>query len=302
MASKAYQDAKNSNSLPRLSSVAVKIIHLAGHDRAPARDVSAIVETDPALASCLLKYVNSPLVGVSRRVSCVAQAVAMLGVEVVKNLAIGASLISRGRSIRCTTFDYEAFRSESVARAVIVRRFAHRVNGCSTDEGFTCGLLCQIGRLAFASAFPETYDHVLGLVGPDDARALDEAEREAFRINHNEFAAEMMAEWHLPEVLCDAVRCQDSPEDHSLDPASDLGRLARLLNLAGLLSGILTQSRVYRADLTMAITKAHRLDVNPDAVVNILDTIGDEWCDLGAILDVGTRSVPPFAELYVRAI
>ncbi len=298
MASKAYQKVKATNALPSPSSVALEIMRLASNDRATLRDVATVVETDPDLASRLLKYVNSPLVGVSRHIASVQQAVALLGLEVVKGFALGASLISRGRKVACARFDYEAFRSESVARAVIVRHFSLRLNDYPADAAFTCGLLCQTGRLAFATAFPEAYAHALSLAAADDPRQLIETEREAFDFDHNDLAAAMMADWHLPAIFRDAVRYQDSPDEHNLDLTSDLGQLAQLLNLAGVLSLVLTRSRIHRETMTTVVDRADRLDVTRDALANIFDSISEEWCAHGAIFDVGTRKVPPFVELY----
>ena len=301
MASKAYQTAMATNALPSPSSVVLEIMRLARDNQATLSDVATVVETDPALASRLLKYANSPLAGVSRRIASVSQAVALLGLEVVKGLALGASLISRGRKVPCARFDYEAFRSESVARAVVVRHFAHRLNNCPADVAFTIGLLCQIGRLAFATAFSEAYGHTLSLVAADASRQLTQTEREVFDVDHNDLAAEMMTDWHLPTIFSEAVRSQDSPDEHNLYPATDLGQLVQLLNMSGALSLILTRPSIRRETMTTVINRANRLDVRPDDLGPIFDSIGEEWCALGAILDVETRKVPPLAELLAQA-
>lgn len=278
----------------------MEIVRLASDREVSLNEIATVVETDPGLASRLLRYINSPLAGVSRQVTSVSHAVVFLGAEVVKAVAL-CSLLSPSAKMACAAFDYEAFRSESVARAVVLRHLAHKLKNYSPDEAFTCGLLSQIGRLGLAMAYPTTYEHVLSLVTQDDRRRLSEVEREVFDIDHNELAAEMMADWHLPTVVCDAVRWQDSPDEHGGDRGSTMALLTKMLNLSGPLSSILTEARIDGDTLAAAIAQANRLGVRPDVFAQVLDSINIEWCALGTILGVKTRKVPPFAELYVQA-
>ncbi len=301
MSSSAYDRIKASHQLPSPTGVALRILQLARNDDSTVEQIAAAVESDPAIASRLLKVVNSPLIGMPRQIASVRRAVALSGIRPVTSLALGFSLVSDHRKGKCPSFDYELFWSDSAARAVAARRLAHHLKGFAPDEAFTCGLLCQIGRLALATAFPEDYSHILQKATRDDGDELLEQEKSAFGLNHNELAAELMADWRLPAVFCEAVRNQVAPDAGAFDEDSRALRFAQILHLARSIALVLTSPTVYRDTLSALAEEAHRLDITPYLCHEMLDAIAREWLEVGDILSVRTRPVPPLAEIYAQA-
>jgi len=153
----AYQKLKETNALPSPTGVALELLRLTANEYTSIDAIIAAVESDPALAGRVLKLVNSAFAGVSRRVAAVSVAVRLLGTRTLKNLALGLSLLSNNRNGSCQAFDYEAFWSESLARAVAARQIAAQLANFPPDEAFTTGLLSKIGRLALATAQPQEY-------------------------------------------------------------------------------------------------------------------------------------------------
>ena len=91
--------------------IALALFSLARDERPTALGVAAVVYKDSAIASRPLKYVNSPLAGLSRKVASLLHEVALLGIHTVKSIALGLSLVSRTRKGRCEKFNCEAFCS-----------------------------------------------------------------------------------------------------------------------------------------------------------------------------------------------
>jgi len=301
MASLAYQKLKDTNALPSPAGVALELLRLANDEKATIEAVTAVVEPDPALAGRLLKLVNSPFAGVPRQVASVSLAVRLLGMRTVKNLALGLSLVSNNHSGRCRAFDHGLFWSESLARAVAARGIASRCKNFSPDEAFTAGLLSQIGRLALASAHPDDYARVLESTSPDDVHGLLDAERAAFGIDHNELSVEMMADWRLQEVFCEAVRFQDRPKAESPSSKTRGDELARVLHSAGSVASLLVQPTVCPETLEAIVDEAADLGIPDEAFHQLFDAIGDEWRETGTIFSVSTREVPPLEQLRVNA-
>ena len=301
MRNPAYEKIKQAGALPSPTGVALEILRLTGDEGATIEAISAAIESDPAMAARLLKLVNSPLAGVARKIASVSSAVKLLGMRTVRSLALGFSLISNNRQGPCKGFDYETFWSDSLARAVTVRSVVRRLKNFATDEAFTVGLLSKIGRLALATAYPEAYAYALGLVEADLPGELVKIEQEVLEIDHNELSAEMLADWHLPEVFCDAVRHQDPTAPGVLEPGSRAEQLARILHLAGSLAPMMTHPKVYRDSLSHLVNQANRLGIKPDVFPELFDSVGHEWREAGAILSVTTRSVPSLAEIYAQA-
>lgn len=300
MSKAAYKAIKQTNALPSPTGVALEILRLANDESTTIEQLTATVETDPAISSRLLRLVNSPLAGLARRVSSISGAIKLLGIRTVKNLALGFSLVADNREGACAGFDYDTFWSDSLGRAVAARVIAHRTKGFPPDEAFAAGLLSQIGRLALATVFPETYAYALNLAQEGDVAQLLKTEREVLEIDHNELAAEMFADWYLPESFQVAVRAQDGGE---VEPAADSpgGRLTRILHLAGSVAAVLADPVVYREALAAMVNEAHRLGIRPDILPADFDLIGTEWRETGTVFSVPARRVPPLAEIYAQA-
>ncbi len=297
-----YERIKRCGALPSPTESAQDLLRIANDESATIADIAAVVARDPATASRILKLVNSPLAGLSRKIASIPQAVSLLGLRTVACVAIGFSLIAQSKDGPCVAFDYKAFWSGSVGAGVAARHIAGRLKHVSADELFTYGLLCQIGRLAFAGAFPTSYTHAIHLANVSISGDLNEIERDMYELDHNELAAEMMADWRLPAVFCEAVRLQDSPGSEELDPGSDVAQLARILHSSVKIARILVGPSVPKAVLTSATVQAGRLGLGPELFANAFDSIGHEWQTIGPIFDVATRTVLPLAEIYSREV
>lgn len=298
----AYERIKEKCVLPSPTAVALEIIGVASDASATIADVASIVEKDPATASRLLKLVNSPFAGASRSIASIPEAVSLLGLEAVTSTAAGFSLISQYREGSCHAFDYSGFWSGSVAAGVAAGHIAHRLRQVSPDESFSCGLLCQIGGLAFATAYPKAYAYALGTADPAGSPDLKEFEREMFELDRNELAAEMMTDWGLPSDLCEAVRYQDCPGSEHLDPDSRVGQIARTLHLAVALSNILIRRPVSRGVLSSVIREARRIGLHFEMFAHVFDSIGRKWQTYATIFGVEARPVPTLGEIYSREL
>jgi len=255
-----------------------------------------VIESDPALSLKILKIANSPLVGSSGRVGSLTRATVMLGFRTVASLTLGLSLLSEGRKGSCTAFDYDGFWSQSLARAVTACQLAKAHRMFAPDEAFTCALLSQIGRLAFASAYPERYTEVLHAIA-DDTGGLGRLETEVFGIDHHELTAEIMSDWHLPELFVLAVRHQDQPKQQTAPRVSRVDAFTRLLHLSGLIAAAMTDSVLQCESLSRINEEAQRLGIDIHALHGVFESLGDRWRQAGQIFSIPTGDTPSLAEI-----
>ncbi|MFQ5494555.1 MAG: HDOD domain-containing protein [Phycisphaerae bacterium] len=299
MGSAIYETIKASRDLPSPTGVALKVLELAQREESTAGQIAAVVETDPALASRLLKLVNSSHSGLTRPIASIQRAVALLGNRTVTNLALGFSLVSNHRSGRCERFEYEAFWSESLGRAVAARHLADCYTGLAPDDVFAVGLLCQIGRLALATAFPGRYAEVLEASPGGEPAVLSAVELSEFGINHNELAQEMMSDWRLPDAYCRATRTQDAPDKVGEECEAQVAPLARILHLSGAVAGLLTVGEASR--LMDLETMLGSLNAPVEEFGPLFEVVAREWAAAAAILSVRSRRVPSLSEIYAAA-
>ena len=298
--SEVYDKIKAAGNLPTPSRKAFQVFRLANDPEIDIADLVAVIKTDPAITTRILKIANSAYYKTLKPIGSVQDATIRLGLNMVKKISLGISLIADRKKGLCPNFDYELFWSDSLARAVAAHNIADvRQSPFNSDEAFTVGLLSQIGRLGLALAFPKEYGQVLEKVRGHNLKALSEEEKKTFGIDHNDLAAEMMADWHLPEVFCKAVRFQDSLGDEEfLAPGSPEYELAVLLQWPAKMSHLLTCNEVERDYVEDMVQEAERMGLSGNKLAQRFDTITHEWVDMGKILEVKIRKVLSWHEIY----
>jgi diguanylate cyclase (GGDEF)-like protein len=273
-------ELKATNQLPSPAGVALAILRLAESELATRQEIARALQTDPALPGRVLKLANSVAAGRARAVTSVREAVTHLGVRLVRNVALGFSLVSQTGQGACRAFDYAGFWSRSLAMGVAAQGAAAYTARIAPAEAFTCGLLAQVGRLALASVYPEAYGPVLARGG--DPADLVRLEREAFATDHNELTSAMLRDWGLPEVCVEAARLRARARVFRLqeEVRRDKEELRRCMAELGV-----ANRKLQQAALTDALTGLYNRRY-------ALDRLDQEWA-------AATRSGAPLACLLV---
>src|SRR3972149_9835519 len=164
--------------MPTPPSVVLRLLELTRRMDVTVREIADTVALDPGLSAKILRFVNSPMAGVGREVTSLPQAVALMGIQGVKMMALSFSVLSGRNGPRCSGFDRQQFALESLACGVSARVLATLANLGSAQEAFVAGLLRQLGRSAIASAMPTEYARVLASSrkAPRDLPGLEMAE------------------------------------------------------------------------------------------------------------------------------
>ncbi len=299
-----YKEIKRTRKLPSPDMTALEIYRLANKEDIDYTKLRKVVEKDPAIASRVMQLANSAFYRTRLRINSLNSAFVRLGMKMLGNVALGVSLVSQNKKGPCVEFDYEGFWSESVARSVAAWHLAaERGKEINTDVAFTAGLLCQIGRLAFATVYPAEYGKVLCSARAGGSADLLDHERKAFGMDHNELAAMMMADWNLPDIYSQAIQYQNSLANQDDLPAESPAReLARMLQWSKAISVILSHTRILpRKALDITVKATHLFGITPDAFGESFDLIASEWSRLGSVFGVATREVLPWEKIYTQA-
>lgn len=297
----AYRKLKGTDNLPSPPETALRIMKLT---RDINVDISKLVEVfnaDPAMALKILQYVNSPFFGLRNPATSIKSAIVSLGLNQTRSIVLSISIGTGRRTGSCCEFDYEMFWKESTARAIAARHIASSFKGgFSPDDAFAAGLLCQIGRLAFATVKPDEYAALLSRANLSDCKQLARLERQVLDIDHCELAGEMMAEWELPEYFSRAILYQRDVTNENVLPANSRERnLAMILSWTDTVWKAMTaEGTPIRSDLQEAVIhQAERLGIVHDEVENSFDTIVGEWKDVGNMFNVTPLPVPAWKVL-----
>src|SRR5436190_6608594 len=85
---------KSVQDLPALPSVVTRILRETESPDACAQNIERMISAEQALASKVLRVVNSAYYGLSGQVTSLSQAIVILGLQQVRNLVLSVSAIS----------------------------------------------------------------------------------------------------------------------------------------------------------------------------------------------------------------
>jgi HD-like signal output (HDOD) protein/CheY-like chemotaxis protein len=173
--------------------------------------VCQVVSGDMGLTAKLLQLVNSSFFGMARRVTSVRDAVAILGMQRLKNVVLCSEVYS--------TFDAaklpEGFDPEiEIAHSQLTARIARGLlqDKAQAEFAFLAGMLHDIGAWIAATCMPE--DFVRGF---QDARSRgitrDHAEPIRAHLPHTRLGAYLLGIWNLPYPVVEAVAAHHSPSE-----------------------------------------------------------------------------------------
>lgn len=203
--------------LPALPNVVMRVLEETEKPSASAVNVEKLIASDQALASKVLRVVNSAYYGLSGQVSTLSQAIVILGMKQVRNLVL--SVAAMGALKPKTSRQSEVlklFWLHSLTAAAAGNFVAERKGLPSKDVEtlFVAGLLHDIGRLFLFCTFTQTYDQVIAF-STEKGVVVERAEEQLLGMNHGGIGAKMAKQWHLPEVLCSLIETHEGPLEAS---------------------------------------------------------------------------------------
>jgi HD-like signal output (HDOD) protein len=193
---------------------------MAGEPSAPFAEIANLLRTDSVLTLELLRLANSPLFCCRREISSVYHAIAFLGLDLVRSLAVTAALRSLAGPHRSETV--HASWRHSLATALACKRLSGLV-GLENERCYTAGLIHDIGQLALLHALRE-YEGAMA-AALDRGEHLTEAEKRAFGIDHGEAGRWLLSRWGCPFELQNVAALHENPPPA---PSYD-GELIRLV-------------------------------------------------------------------------
>ena len=198
--------------LPPFNAIASQVLALTTDPDLDLRQISKLIEGDPAFAADILFLANSSLFGFPSRMHSLRHAIALLGLDRIKALAV--TLAMRGFLGKRNPLVHQCWQ-HSVACALVCEEIS-AIFDFPTDLAYTAGIMHDIGRLGLLKAYSKEMTPVLSgqhICTEDVLRA----EREVLNVDHGRAGAWLVNNWCLPKdfsEICehhhDAANAQDS--------------------------------------------------------------------------------------------
>lgn len=177
------------------------------------RRIAKIIAQDVGLTIAVLKTVNSPFYGLSRRADSVDQAVSLIG---LKQLAILVAALAVRSLLKGDGKFLGRFYDTSTRRAQAMAHIAKLTGLVDVAQAQTFGLFCDVGIPLLMHRFPD-YVQTLKLANADQERSFTAIEQAAHQTDHALIGALMVKTWCLPHNVALAIRLHHD-YDVFLDP------------------------------------------------------------------------------------
>jgi HD-like signal output (HDOD) protein len=181
--------------------------------------VGEIISHDIGMTAKILQLVNSAFFGLPQPVNHPTEAVAYLGLNTIRALALSVEIFSQYDQKICQAFSLEELANHSWMTGVMARSVAHceRQDLKILDQCFLAGLLHDIGQLILAFGLHEEYSEVIARAKAQNLQVW-QVEQEFFGATHAEVGAYLLGLWGLPNPIIEAVAAH-----HQLARSSPVG-------------------------------------------------------------------------------
>jgi HD-like signal output (HDOD) protein len=198
--------------LPPFAPVAIQLLRILDRPDVEPREVAGQIAADPALRGQLLAIANSPLFGLRVTVQEPLHAIALLGIEQTRSLAVTWTM----RALHAGSPKSGVVRllwRHSLATGIIAEKLADAYL-LAPPRANSAGTLHDIGRVALLAAYRDVYGKLLMQTQDSPAQMLDE-EKLQIGLNHCEAGGILMKSWGLAPELVHAATGHHQPSNGS---------------------------------------------------------------------------------------
>ena len=265
--------------LPSLPAAAIEVLELSKDPNLYLRQLADAIQKDPALTAKILRTVNSSYYRLSVPCPTITRALSYLGLNLVRSLVLGFSLVESTRSVG-GEFDFQNFWRRTLTAATAARRIAAIHRRCDPDEAFTGALMADIGMLAMHQVMRHGYAAVLA-ESQEDHAALPEYERQTFGFDHSTAGAALAEHWKLPLELVGCIAMHHAGES----VMSQLDELPRTVAMAARFALALDGSRPATMAALRRMGGTH-FALSPPQVEELIRTIPEDAGELSRLFKV----------------
>ena len=197
--------------IPPCPRIVVAMVQEARSDDPDLLKLDKLISGDMGLASAVIKSANSPFYGLNHKVQAVKSALQVLGIRSVTNIVTLLALRNAlGAPGQASDAFWDQFWDRTNYHAIACARLARQLRFISTDGAYTFGLFNECGIPILVQRFAD-YKETLQLASTTDRPFVD-LEYERHQATHALIGYILAQSWHLPDLVCNAIR-----DHHSFD-------------------------------------------------------------------------------------
>jgi HD-like signal output (HDOD) protein len=195
-----------------LPAASVRLLEEINRPESDMEQISRLISSMPEISAQVIKTVNSSLFSLRSPVLSIQHAVALLGLDHIRSIALSFAAVGGIPRPKNTLFDHQAFWSDSLIRALVARGFARHHCPKECDDAFTAMLIADVALPILLGSWSEYYEPVVRK-WLDSGERLSEIEQHHFGWNHAQAGAWILQHWKFPEQLICFVGIHNASPD-----------------------------------------------------------------------------------------
>ena len=197
------------DTLPSTPRIYTMLVEQLSKSETSLDEVVEILKQDPAMCAKVLQMVRSAFFGTQMETVRIEDAVARLGFNVIKSVALTAGVFAAFKQAEpIPNFSVGAEQQHSL---LVARAAQNIVKGSAVaDDAFMGGMLHDVGKLVLASRKPKVLRRMLEQAR-EEHRMLPDVERQSLHATHAEMGAYLLGIWGLPCTVVEAVAYHHNP-------------------------------------------------------------------------------------------
>ncbi len=225
--------------LPPMPQTIHKVREIMSSTSSSFKELAQVLETDPALATKVLKMSNSAYYGMSGQVSSIQHASVVLGHKTLGELMTMAGVSGLlDNSLEGYGLDAGHLWQHSMEVAFGSRIIANKKSPGMADNAFAAGLIHDSGKLILDKHVHER-KRVFQEFMANGQQSFLAAEKEILGFDHAEIASEVCKSWNVPDALSVAIRYHHYPSESQGDELAYIVHMAdSLAIMTGMGAGI----------------------------------------------------------------
>ncbi|MBI5524359.1 MAG: HDOD domain-containing protein [Desulfarculus sp.] len=212
--------------LPSMPATHTRLLEALDAEDGSLEKIGQLISQDMGMTALMLKLVNSAFFGLQRHIASPQQAVALLGLEIIRGLVLSQGLFNALEPQQFPGMSFQELWRHSLAVGAYAKTIVQLEGEDQTlvDNAFIAGMLHDVGKLVLATVARKEYIQVIQAVRQQD-RLVAAVELEVLGTSHARAGAYLMGLWGLSEEIVVAVALHNKP----VFTSSSGGRKGRLL-------------------------------------------------------------------------
>ncbi|MBU1317841.1 MAG: HDOD domain-containing protein [candidate division Zixibacteria bacterium] len=219
-------------SLPSPPNIYFQLVRELQSDKSSVKHIAEIISKDVSLTAKMLQLINSAFFGLPTRIESPLQAVNLLGLDTVRDLAMITGAFSKLTSASLSGISVESIYAHSLAVGMAAKKLARELTLPKpiSDDAMVAGMLHDIGKLVLLAHFRDEMSEAIKITR-ERGMSQHLAEAEVLGVSHAEIGAHLLSLWGLPDSILEAVA-------HHHRPSEVIGLNRNLLTVVHIANGL----------------------------------------------------------------